>query len=126
MSQPPSDDDRGNKPPASRYSAWVIGGALILLGVIFILRNVMGFELNNWWALFILIPSFGALASAYAIYERSGRRLTVAARGPLMGGIILLLVTAIFLFNLDWGKVWPLFIIIAGVTVLVTSLGPRS
>jgi hypothetical protein len=43
-------------------------------------------------------------------------------RGTLTGGLMLLLVTIIFLFNLDWGKVWPLFLIIIGLGALLTGL----
>jgi multidrug transporter EmrE-like cation transporter len=113
---PTQDDDTRRK-----NTAWIGGAVLIVIGIVFLLQNISGINLGNWWALFILIPALGSLATAWRIYRTHGR-LTSAARGPLVGGVILLLVAAIFLFNLDWGKVWPLFLIIAGVGALATSL----
>lgn len=106
---------RGQRP------AWIAGGVLILVGIVFIIRNVTGLLFNNWWALFILIPALGSLVTSYQMYERNGRRFTAASRGPLVGGVVLLAVTAVFLFSLDWGVVWPFFIILVGLGVLFSA-----
>ena len=45
--------------------AWIAGGVLILIGIVFIVQNVAGVTLNNWWALFILIPAIGLLVTTY-------------------------------------------------------------
>jgi hypothetical protein len=116
-SQPPSGETR-----RSFGGGWIVGAILILIGLVFLVQNfTAGFQLQNWWALFILIPALGSLGSAWRIYRSQGR-LSHAVRGPLVGGLILLLVTAIFLFNLDWGKVWPAFLIVAGAGMLFTAL----
>ena len=120
MSQEQSPEPRHDEPP-SRRPGWIAGGILILLGIIFIVRNVAGLSLGNWWALFILIPALGSLVTAFQMYERNGRRFTSASRGPLIGGLVLIAVSAVFFFNLDWGKVWPLFLILAGLGVLLSS-----
>lgn len=100
---------------------WVAGLVLILLGGFFLLQNFGLLRLNNWWALFILIPAIGSFATAWSIYQRSGWRLTSAVRGPLIGGLILSMVTAAFLFELDWGLIWPVFLILIGIGALVTA-----
>jgi hypothetical protein len=105
-----------------RQPAWIAGGVLILIGVIFLISNVSGFVLNNWWALFILIPALGSLGTAWQMYERNGRRFTAASQGPLVGGIVLLAVTAVFLLSLDWGRIWPLLLILAGLAAVLTSI----
>ena len=102
-------------------TAWIGGVILILLGIIFLLQNVRGFYLNNWWALFILIPAIGSFASAWDIYQHNGR-LTGPARGALIAGCVLLLVTATFLFSLNWGLVFPLLLVILGFVLLLNSL----
>jgi hypothetical protein len=107
--------------PSRQRPAWIAGGVLILIGIVFIVRNVSGLYFDNWWALFILIPALGSLVTAWQMFERNGRRFTAASRGPLIGGIVLLAVTAVFLFNVDWGKVWPLFIILVGLGILLSS-----
>jgi hypothetical protein len=121
-----TDSGATQKPPAPRKPAWIAGGVLILVGVVFIVQNVAGFAFNNWWALFILIPALGSLVTAYQMYVRNDRRFTVASRGPLVGGLILLAVTAVFLFSLDWGKVWPLFLILIGAGMLLSSFQKKS
>ena len=117
---PEDRHDRHDRRHGQR-SAWIAGGVLILIGIVFIIRNVTGLLFNNWWALFILIPALGSLVTSYQMYERNDRRFTAASRGPLVGGVVLLAVTAVFLFNLDWGVVWPFFVILVGLGVLFSA-----
>jgi hypothetical protein len=126
MSEPQSSDGDKKSPSPSRYPAWAVGGVLILIGVIFLLKNVMGFSLNNWWALFILIPAFGSLATAWGMWEKGGRKFSAAVRGPLIGGVILVAIAVVFLLELDWGTIWPVFLIIAGGVTLLTAFPRRS
>lgn len=109
-----------------RRPAWIVGGVLILIGVVFIVRNVTGLELHNWWALFILIPALGSLATAWQMFQKNGRRFTAASRGPLIGGVVLLAVAAVFLFSLDWALAWPFLLILGGGALLLTSLKGRD
>ena len=51
-------------------------------------------------------------------YRRAGY-LTNSIRGQISGGTMMTLVGAIFLFDLDWGKVWPVFLIVPGVFMLL-------
>jgi hypothetical protein len=96
---------------------WVPGIILIAIGVIFLFTNLTGFHLDNWWALFIMIPAVKNFGSAWGSYQRHGR-LTKSARGSITGGMILTLIASAFLFNLNWGLVWPFFLIIGGVAAL--------
>ncbi len=99
---------------------WLPGVILITVGVLFLFTNLTGFHLNNWWALFILIPAVKNFGSAWSSYQRHGR-LTHSARGSLTGGLILSLVASAFLFSLDWGLVWPFFLIIGGISALFSG-----
>lgn len=100
---------------------WVGGAILIALGIFLLLQNLTGFTLNNWWALFILIPAVGALAKAWESYQDAGGRLTAEARSSLFGGGILILVAAIFLFGLSWSLFGPLLMVLAGISLLADS-----
>jgi fatty acid desaturase len=104
-----------------RGSGWVAGIGLILVGVVLLLANLTGFGLDNWWALFILIPAFGALGNAYRIRQQEGR-FTREARGSVIGALILGFVASVFLLNLDFGDVWPVFLILAGLGALLNAL----
>ncbi len=110
---------RGN-----RGGAWIMGVILVLIGIIFLLQNMNIFILNNWWALFILIPAVAAFGSAWRSYQDAGGRLTGGARGSLIGGLVLVLVAAVFLFGLNWGVVGPLLIVLAGIGLLLNAFLP--
>lgn len=101
--------------------AWVPGLILIGIGAFFLLRNFTDVRLDNWWALFILIPAFGSLGNFARTYRHEGR-LNGEARGSLIGGLILTFVAATFLFGWDWGVVWPVFFIIGGIGALLSGL----
>jgi CDP-diglyceride synthetase len=94
------------------------GLILIAIGSYFLLVNFTGFRLDNWWALFILIPAVGSLDKARNEYRAAGH-MNKAVRGALSGALITALVAAAFLFNLDWGLIWPLFLIIVAVGALL-------
>jgi len=108
-----------------RYgSGWIGGAVLIALGIILLLSYLGNFYLENWWALFILIPAIGAFGNAWRTYQQEGHRLTASARGSLIGGSILVLITAIFLFNLNWVLLGPIILIVIGLTLLLNFVIP--
>jgi uncharacterized membrane protein HdeD (DUF308 family) len=97
---------------------WVVGLVLILIGAIFLFANVTDFYLDNWWALFILIPAVSNFANAWRHHQRHGR-FTKTVRGSVTGGLILTVVAFTFLFDWDWGLIWPVFLIIGGMGLLL-------
>lgn len=107
-------------------NAWVGGVILIVLGIVLMLQNFGAFTLRNWWALFILIPAVGSLATAWNIYTRRAGKFTAAVSGPLVGGLVLIAVTVTFLFDLNWGIVGPLLLILLGVGALVGAMAWRD
>jgi cation transport ATPase len=103
--------------------SWILGAVLILVGIFFLLQEYTSFELQNWWAFFILIPAVGAFGNAWRVY-RNGGRLSMPARASLISGFLLTMVAAIFLLNLDWGILGPVLLILAGIGVLVNVVLP--
>jgi hypothetical protein len=108
---------------AGRPYGWIGGAILILLGVVFLLQNLNIAFLANWWALFILIPAFGAFAAAWESYRNNGR-LTRGGAGSLAGGVLLAILALAFLLNLNVGLFWPLLLIAGGLVLLGTALLP--
>jgi len=109
---------------AGRYGgSWVVGAVLILVGIFIMLQNLTSFSLENWWALFILIPAVGAFGNAWRTYQ-SGGRLSAAARASLISGIILTMVAAFFLLNLNWTVLGPVLLILAGAGMLINVILP--
>jgi hypothetical protein len=111
----------------TRGGALVAGLLLVLLGVIFLLQNSGYYfiSLKNWGALFILIPAVGAFDRAYRIYRYEGNQLTAPARAALIIGLVLLLITLIILFNLNWSIWGPALIILVGISLLFGSFFPN-
>jgi len=111
--------------PTSQQNYSLMGGlALILIGGIFMLRNFDVIDIgHNWWALFMLISLSYMLSSAFKRRRESGGTFPAEARGALIGAAGLTLVMCIFLFDLNWGAMWPVFLILGGLSVI---LGARS
>jgi drug/metabolite transporter (DMT)-like permease len=111
-------DDQGRGP-----GALIAGVILIGIGVVFLFQH-LGYQVpGNWWSLFLLIPALASLASAWRIYERNGRRYVPAMTGSLIAGLVLIALTAVFLFDMDvnWGLIWPLILIGLGLAALARA-----
>lgn len=96
------------------------GIILIGLGIFFLVSHTGGFFIQNWWALFILIPACNNLNEAWQSYQANGR-LTRHARHSLMGGLLIGMVAIFFLFSLSWNLFWPLVLIILGTGSLLNG-----
>ncbi len=96
----------------------VWGVAIIVLGLIFG-GNALGlFNLNiffeGWWTLFIIIPSLVSL-----ITDKD----KIASLGFIAIGVILLLAAQdVFSYDVAWKVILAIFLIIAGLTLIIKSL----
>ena len=115
---------RAGRGTRSQSGAWIGGAVLIVVGIVFLLQNLgsNSFFLNNWWALFILIPAIGAFERGFRMYREAGNAFTRGARSAFFSGLILLLVTSVFLFNLDLSLLGPAIIILIGLSMLANSV----
>ncbi len=114
-----------HKQPYRRHSSnWIVGAILILGGIFILLQNLNNFHLYNWWALFILIPAAGSFERAWSYYQSSGGRLTARARSAFVGGLILSLIAATFLFGLKWSILGPALLILVGLSLLLNATLP--
>jgi len=111
------DNNTPRRHPTSRGTLW-FGLVLVCVGIVLILERVGHFSFHNWWALFILIPAVSSLATAVEVFRRTGK-YNIAVNGSLFSGLIILTVALLFLFELDWGKYWPLFILLPGLSATV-------
>lgn len=108
---------------ARRGGPWVVGAILIAVGFFLLLQTLTSFSLENWWALIILIPAAGAFGNCWRIF-RSSNRLSAPARASLIGGILLTMVAAMFLFDLNWTVLGPVLVILAGLGLLINVILP--
>src|SRR3972149_3122420 len=115
-----NEHPRQNSSPNAIVSAF----ALILLGVIFLLRNLDLLDLGSrWWAFLLLVPLFYMGSRIMELRSRNRGAIPAEARGMLTGFLSVSLVMVILLLRLNWGDVWPLFIILAGVSLLFGRTG---
>jgi hypothetical protein len=111
------------------FSPSIIGGVIILLAGLFLLLQNFGMRLpvlHNWWALFILIPTVAVLSNAYRSYRAAGGQITYYVRNQIVGGLLILAVGLIFLLGLDWGRLWPVFLIVIGLGVMLNTFGSQQ
>ncbi len=127
MKHPTSEHDYSMPAPDHHALPAIVPGVIVLLIGVGLLLHTLGWLplLGNWWALAILIP---VGASAWSAWQRAE---TVgfwdrAAMTTLASGGFPLAVALIFLFNLDWTVVWPVFPIIAGAVMLAGTLAPHE
>ena len=103
--------------------AWIGGVILIGLGMIILLQNTGALYLQNWWALFILLPALGSFGESFTEYRVSGR-FNARARGSLVAGLVFTAIASVFLFNLNFSLLLPIILIVAGVGILFNSVLP--
>lgn len=117
MNEQMSDFKENEKQGAvGQFNQWIMGGVFILVGGVLLLRNVLGFSFDNWWVLFWLIPLGGLASAMWGQYRVNGR----FNPGLLIGAASLLFMMAVFLFNLNWGALWPFFFILGGLAMLLS------
>ncbi len=111
---------RANRKPRDRYA---LGLLLVVVGGILLLRDSFGVAFQNWWVVFLLIPAAAFLYRAYQAYQASGTFDREVSR-QVIPGVVLLLVSAVFLFGLSWNVMGPLLLIFLGL-VLFARRGDR-
>lgn len=106
-----------------------MGIVVILVGLLFLAKE-QGYNLDflwikNWWALFILIPAVAMYARVISRVRRVGR-FDADAAGTLIGALSTSLVAGLFLLDLNFGKWWPVFVILGGVAILLSAFSRNT
>ena len=101
-----------------------LGVVVILVGLLFLARehgyNLDFLSIRNWWALFILIPAVAMTARVVSRVRRIGR-FDADAAGTTVGALATGLVATLFLLDLNFGKWWPVFMVLGGVAILLSG-----
>ncbi len=109
-------DENGHFTDAMRGGITAV--VLILIGGGLLASNFLDIPFDNWWALFLLLPVIVLFYQVWRDYKSNGR-LTSRSIGPLIGSLVLSSMLATFLFDVDWGQLWPVFLIFGGIAVLL-------
>jgi len=111
-------------PRKNRIGEVVAGLVVIGIGLIFLADNFgvdfPFFGWHNWWALFILI---GAAAPASRAIDRYRSVGTIDAQvaHSMISALAVVAVALIFLLDASFGKWWPIFLVIGGLSMLVSG-----
>ncbi len=99
-----SSDEQGHHPLVYRIA---VGVVVILIGILFLAHehgyHLGVFGLDNWWALFILIPAAAMTAQVVLRVRRLGR-FDAEAASISIGALATTLVAVLFLFELSFRK----------------------
>jgi len=112
--------DQPTKHTRQDYSI-ITGIVIIIIGTIFLLENFNVIEIGErWWALFFLIPISFMVSDIWRRRQNNQGKIPVTARGSFIGLIVLSVVMFTFLLELDWAVIWPVFIIIGGLSLILS------
>jgi fluoride ion exporter CrcB/FEX len=75
--------------------------------------------------LFILIPALGNFTSAYERFQTAGT-FDHHVRNELFWGVFFVLLSASFLISVDFGLIWPAFLILGGLGMLLGALQKKT
>ncbi|MCB8984350.1 MAG: hypothetical protein H6659_11030 [Ardenticatenaceae bacterium] len=107
--------------PAGSYR-WR-GFSLFLAGILLLCLQAMKYRVENWWAIFIVLPGVALIGLGRMWGKRGNGRYPLSARLAYGAAGITLVVASMFLLNLNWAVWWPLMIIAPGGALLITAGG---
>lgn len=114
------DNIRLQRQQLARLDRAAAGAFLVLLGVVFLLRDTAFGILGQWsWTIFLAIPIFWLWISAYRAYLLAGRRVTRDVRNRLLWSAFPLLSVVWWRLGLDYQLLGPIILIVIGVSIVL-------
>jgi hypothetical protein len=126
MNTQPNNPQKTNQFNLGRVTQIIVGLAMLSMGVIFLLNETGLIDPPaNWWAIYLLFPVAGFLTAGYYMYVNNGRRLSVEVLILGLLALIMAVLSVSLLLGLylpiDWGAIWPLVIIVIGLSMLFAT-----
>ena len=123
MAEPNEQNKKTETPPEEKSRkdslSGIIGGLIvILLGVLFLLRNMGYLWWTNWWAYFLV--GLGVILLIDAFIRSTVPQYHRPVIGRVIGGIILIFIGAGNIYGIsDW---WPLILVGVGVGIIIGAV----
>jgi hypothetical protein len=106
MWAPPEGQPSGSQ--TFNRGGMVAGAILVVLGVLFLLERVVGFDLGQYgWPLFVIIPGVLIFLSSFAAPAREGSGIAVAGMITTVTGLVLAVQNATDMYA-TWAYAWAL------------------
>ena len=115
------EETEESKEERKRENSWMMGISIVLVGATFLLEQAGILHLTNWWAIFLVVPAVSSFINVFRRFRQEGR-VTHKVTAPIISGLASLVLAFFFLFDLDIGKLWPVFVILAGISILLSYL----
>ena len=108
---------------AARGASWPGGVGLSIGGGRVLLQNA-GFIVpgQQVWGGLCYLLALGAAATALARYRAADSRFTTTVSSATSGAVLLAFVGTMLFFDLSWGVLWPMLLIIPGVMAVIGSV----
>jgi hypothetical protein len=119
--QSPLGEVKRNHPSHWRTSEnrWIVGFSFLLMGVIFLVQNLTGWQMDDWWYLFLIVPAFASFITAWQRSKESEQIQSWRILRPLALGLFLLAMMFVLIFNLGWFMIPAGLLLIAGILLIV-------
>lgn len=91
-----------------------VGGYFLLVEDQGMIRDFTPVNINNEWALLLLVPVTFIAKSGWDAYQVSGKQLTREVKGYATGALVLLLLTMMFVIGVDVFPLWYAALILGG------------
>jgi hypothetical protein len=117
--------DRGDQnisKVASNDHRWILGFALLVIGGILLVQNLVGWQIDHWWFILLIIPSIGSFATAYRRYHIPDKSQRSSVIRPIVIGMFFLLSAIVLSCNLGGQMILPLLFIFMGMIAFVWIL----
>jgi hypothetical protein len=126
-SLPDPPEDKRRKSKSKRTSVGIDlhdrrvarGLLLISLGMVFLLTEFGVLTNLRWWALILVIPATVNLYKFWTRDSHDGGQIFICGGRSPYKSLFILSLGLIFLFNLNFGTVWPIFLILPGLWMLL-------
>lgn len=91
-----------------------IGGYFLLVEDQGLIRDFMPVNIDNRWALLLLIPLGFIAKSGWDAYQRGGKQISKETKGYAMGALVLFLLTLMFVLGIDAFPLWYAALVLGG------------
>lgn len=97
----------------------LVGATTVVAGLALLLSTFDVVHVGNWWALFFLFPALYFLTRAYQGYSQGEGK---AVGNWIWLSLTILFFMVVFLSGIDWEPLWPAFIVIGGLGMVLRAI----